>query len=135
MKYRVTSPKYSSHDNSTIDVVWDHPEHGEIPFTASPDDVIDYSREIYYMALDGEFGEVAPYTGPSEVELAGEDVRHVRDGLLRELDLVLTNPLRWGELDDSQRSMIAEYRSGLLNVPQQVGFPLDVSWPEKPVFI
>lgn len=47
----------------TIDVEWNHPLYGWIPFTASPDDVTEHGREIYLQALQGP---VAPYVVPPE---------------------------------------------------------------------
>ncbi len=45
----------------TIDVEINHPMHGWIPFTASPDDHEQFGREFYAELL---LGEVAPYTPP-----------------------------------------------------------------------
>lgn len=46
----------------TIDVEWNHPYFGWIPFTASPDDHMAHGRAIYEQALQGS---VAPYVVPS----------------------------------------------------------------------
>lgn len=35
-------------------------------FNASPDDVVDYGREIYARAQAGEFGPVAPFVEPEQ---------------------------------------------------------------------
>lgn len=49
---------------AAIDVEWNHPVFGWIPFTASPGDDMDHGRAIYEQALQGH---VAPYvvTGPT----------------------------------------------------------------------
>ena len=61
-----------------------------------------------------------------------EDVRAERDGLLLELDAYVSNPLRWAELEAPTKALWAAYRTALLDVPQQAGFPDTVTWPTKP---
>lgn len=50
----------------TIDMDINHPTYGWMPFTASPDDVMDYGRELYERAKAGEFGEIRPYQQEEE---------------------------------------------------------------------
>src|SRR5699024_1523488 len=64
MSYIVKNLIYSAPDNSLIDVEWNHPELGWIPFTASPDDTEQHGRDIYAAAKRGDFGAIAPYTPP-----------------------------------------------------------------------
>ena len=61
------------------------------------------------------------------IELRGE-----RDERLRFVDALATHALRWASLTDGQRQEVADYRQLLLDVPQQAGFPWDVTWPVKP---
>jgi DNA-directed RNA polymerase subunit F len=42
------------------------------------------------------------------------------------------NPLRWEAMTDDQKEDWRTYRNDLLNVPEQVGFPDNVIWPELP---
>lgn len=60
----IRNPKYSSPDNSLIDVEYEHPEYGWIPFTATPDDEEQHGRDIYAAAVAGEYGPIAPYVEP-----------------------------------------------------------------------
>ena len=53
-------------ENGTIDCEIDHPDHGWIPFTASPDDVEIYGREIHAALV--EAGNVSAYVPPSQSE-------------------------------------------------------------------
>ena len=62
-------------------------------------------------------------------ELAG---RSDRNDLLKEMDEVVANPLRWASLSSEKQAEWAQYREDLLNVPQQSGFPLNITWPVKP---
>jgi len=64
---------------------------------------------------------------------AGDRVRKDRDYLLLEVDSFVGNPLRWGSLDAATQDAWAAYRQALLDVPQQDGFPNDVTWPARPV--
>jgi len=49
-------------ENGTIDLQLNHPSHGWIPFTASPDDCEAHGRLIYKNAKAGNYGPIAPYT-------------------------------------------------------------------------
>jgi hypothetical protein len=61
-----------------------------------------------------------------------EEVREKRDDLLLEVDAIAGNALRWTELAAPTQALWATYRSELLDVPQQAGFPNTVTWPTKP---
>lgn len=60
------------------------------------------------------------------------EVRSERDALLAEVDAIALNPLRWSSLSESEQANFAGYRQQLLDVPQQAGFPSDISWPDRP---
>lgn len=74
--------------------------------------------------------EVSAHLAPKPP--TAEQVRAERDALLREVDALATNPLRWWELSDKQKTEVAEYRQLLLDVPAQAGFPENVEWPAEP---
>ncbi len=57
--YEIRNAKYNA--SGSIDVEWDHPDYGWIPFTASPDDDMQHGREIHAQALTGS---VAAYVAP-----------------------------------------------------------------------
>ncbi len=63
----------------------------------------------------------AAASGPTE-----SSVRQLRDDLIAEIDWWAT----------SDRTMTAEqtaYRQALRDIPDQAGFPADITWPTKPV--
>jgi hypothetical protein len=62
-----------------------------------------------------------------------DDVRYLRDHLLvREVDPIVTNPLRWAELSPDKQAEWTQYRRDLLDITEQSGFPTNVVWPTKP---
>jgi len=52
--------------------------------------------------------------------------------LQTDVDPIAGNSLRWADLTDEKRAAWTQYRTDLLNVPQQSGFPASVTWPTKP---
>jgi len=59
--------------------------------------------------------------------------REGRDRILvKEVDPMVSNSLRWADLTDVKRAAWTQYRKDLLNVPQQSGFPDTITWPTKP---
>ncbi|KRP93671.1 hypothetical protein G7021_12785 [Pseudomonas carnis] len=64
--------------------------------------------------------------------LEWSSIRVRRDRLLRETD---HSQVQDSPLNDAQRAQAAAYRKLLRNVPQDVGDPFAVEWPEKPDFL
>jgi len=129
------SPKYASHDESLIDLVLEHPDLGNIPFTANANDIEPLGCDLYARAKALEFGPIADYDGPSAEELLTDEIRSERNSRLIELDAIVSNPLRWDEFSSSQKIEIGIYRQALLDVPQQSGFPSNINWPIKPAYL
>lgn len=66
-------------------------------------------------------------------EVLAADARKKRDNILAdEVDPIITNPIRWQELTAAKQAEWRQYRLNLLAVPQQSGFPHNVTWPTKP---
>ncbi len=64
-----------------------------------------------------------------EMERLTREARARRDTLLKEtVDSV--NPMRWGAMTDVQKDAWRAYRQALLGVPQQEGFPNNITWPQ-----
>jgi hypothetical protein len=62
-----------------------------------------------------------------------EQVRFQRQSkLVNEVDPIVTNPLRWGDLTESQQQAWKDYRRALLDITKQEGFPHDITWPTSP---
>lgn len=56
------NPKYNQF--GTIDLEFNHPKHGWIPFTTSTDEG-EYGQALHAAALAGEFGGIAAYIPPT----------------------------------------------------------------------
>ena len=94
--------------------------------------------EYFEVITDARTGEVTkrPYT---EDEVAAvlarmpEQVRSIRDmKLATEVDPIAGNALRWAALDADTQAAWAAYRQALLDIPQQAGFPDNITWPQEP---
>lgn len=121
-------------DNSRIDVEINHPDFGWIPYSCNSFDTDTTINNDDLLALIGS--DFEPYVAPTQEELDAKkalDVRELRDHLLEsEVDPVVSNPLRWADMTSDKQAEWAQYRTDLLNVPQQSGFPNSISWPTKP---
>ena len=121
-------------DNSRIDVEINHPEFGWIPYTLDASDTDMTINNNDLLTLIGS--DFVVYTAPTQSEIdaqAASQARVMRDHLLRsEVDPVVSNALRWADMTSEKQSEWSQYRTDLLNVPQQSGFPNTISWPTKP---
>lgn len=136
MKYR--NAKYI--DNTRIDCEIEHPRHGWIPYTLDPADTdmtINNDRLLAAMTSAGDVEAYVPPLPPTQGELDEAAARSIRAErnmkLATEVDPIAGNALRWAELDAEVQSAWAAYRQALLDVPQQAGFPNDVTWPIAPI--
>lgn len=48
------------------------------------------------------------------------------------VDPIVSNPLRWADMTTEQQTAWTQYRTDLLNMTSQDGFPHNVTWPTKP---
>jgi len=121
-------------DNTRMDVEINHPQFGWIPYTLNPTDTDTTINNSQVMALIGT--DFVAYVAPTQAELDAEkevEVRSERDNILtRVVDPIVSNPLRWAELTSDKQAEWSQYRTDLLNVPQQSGFPNTITWPTKP---
>ena len=122
-------------ENTRFNVEINHPEFGWIPYHLSPDDTDTTVDNSVLLGLIGS--DYAAYVAPTQAELDAElaaSLRGQRDQkLVEEVDPLVTNPLRWGELTDAKQAEWTQYRTDLLNLPDQSNFPNSVTWPTKPV--
>ncbi len=121
-------------DNLRIDVEINHPQYGWIPYTLDPTDTDTTIDNDAVMALIGD--DFAAYVPPTQAELdadAAGGVRAERDNrLVAGVDPIVSNALRWADLTAAKQAEWTQYRTDLLNVTDQAGFPYDITWPTKP---
>jgi hypothetical protein len=122
--------------NGWIDCEIEHETHGWIPFTCDPDDTgALFDTATLHATMDAD-PATAAYVPPTQEELdavAAADVRAQRDSLLAaQVDPIVSNPLRWADLNAEQQAEWATYRRALLDITAQSGFPHDVVWPSAP---
>ena len=120
-------------DNLRMNVEINHPQHGWLPYTVDPADTDTTIDNNEVMALIGS--NFAVYIAPTQAELdakLADDVRSGRDYKLLTVDQMVSNHLRWADLNADQQAAWSQYRTDLLDVPQQAGFPNTVTWPQEP---
>ena len=76
---------------------------------------------------------VTSYVDPRTLEDRENEVRATRNALLKyEVDPIVSNPLRWADMTTDKQTEWADYRTSLLSLTDQSGFPDNVMWPTKP---
>ncbi len=86
------------------------------------------------ISRDGVLMEVDDsYLDDGQIEDDGSFARVKRDDILvKDVDPIAFNSLLWADLTSEKQAEWKQYRTDLLNVPQQAGFPTDITWPTKP---
>ena len=118
-------------ENTHFDLEINHPDYGWIPYALTPWDTDTTIDNTELLSLIGS--DFAPFSQADHDARTAEIVRFQRDSkLTNEVDPVVSNPLRWADLSEQEQTEAATYRTALLDVPQQSGFPHNVTWPTKP---
>lgn len=121
-------------DNTRMDVEINHPTYGWIPYTLDPSDTDTTVDNDAVMSLIGT--DFTSYVAPTQADLDAGTALQIRSDrdykLLTEVDPLVSNPLRWAELTSDKKTEWSQYRTDLLNLPQQSGFPNVITWPVKP---
>ena len=110
-------------------------DHPVIPSGATECAVEERDAAIEEQALGKilciENGKIVPRMYTELAWASAAAVRATRDSLLaKHVDRF--NAIRFESLNGAQQKAWTEYRQALLNVPQQEGFPFDISWPTPP---
>ena len=62
-----------------------------------------------------------------------KNIRAQRDNILVTVaDPIVSNNLRWAEMTTENQAEWASYRTALLDITDQSGFPHDITWPTNP---
>jgi len=120
--------------DGNIDCEIKHPKYGWIPYTLRDDDTdMTVDNEAVKAILGSNIAAYVPLTQEELDAEAGLKVRSRRDmHLTTEVDPIVSNPLRWADMTTDQQNAWAAYRTALLNITSQDGFPHSVTWPTKP---
>lgn len=123
--------------------------YGEMPFSASPDDVEEHGRLLFLNAKNGEYGPVAEYAAPvptaesvrlqvsnlttestNQINALQQEVNTLQDAV----DMEMATDAEAARLAAAKLSLTAwkKYRIYLSRVEAQAGFPTSVEWPVKP---
>jgi hypothetical protein len=118
-------------ENTQFDLEINHPDYGWIPYALTPWDTDMTIDNTALLSLIGT--DFAPFSQADHDARVAAFVRDQRDvKLSSEVDPIVTNPLRWADLTTEKQNEWTQYRTDLLNVPQQAGFPNTINWPTKP---
>ena len=121
-------------DNLRMEVEINHPVHGWIPYTVDPADTDTTIDNDVVMALVGS--NFIAYVPPTQAELDAATATQVRaeryNILVTVVDPLVSNPLRWADLNAGEQAEWATYRRDLLDITDQDSFPHNVTWPTKP---
>ena len=130
----VRNAKSLNAENTCFEVEINHPEHGWIPYglmSYDTDMTVDNSVLLGLIGAD-----YAAYVAPTQSELDAETAANIREErdtiLVTVVDPLVSNPLRWASLASDKQTEWTNYRTNLLGVPQQAGFPNSITWPTKP---
>jgi hypothetical protein len=97
-----------------------------------PDFCADWPEATEGCQIGGTYAK-GVFTPLPEPPVTADEARAQRDAILRGVvDPFVSNPLRWADLSAAKKTAWAAYRTALLDVPQQSGFPNAVVWPTAP---
>ena len=118
-------------ENTHFDLEINHPDYGWIPYALTPWDTDNTINNTELLALIGS--DYVAFSQSDEDARQADFLRYQRNQRLEnEVDPIVTNPLRWADLTTAKQNEWTQYRTDLLNVPQQAGFPHNINWPTKP---
>lgn len=117
--------KYAHYDTDTREILgWYDDSHVEIP---EPNMEVDFDPwEVAVTMGHNTIDEngVTSYQDRRSLEEQIEAMRLLRDKRLKDtVDPIVCNPLRWNSLSEEEQAAWADYRTALLTLPEQEGFP------------
>lgn len=115
-------------------------EFGVFPCTMTPPPEFDATAQQVVYRIEYQGGErvqVWDVTDLSEDQVKdrwdakAREVRQLRDSRLN-TDVDPINAVRWAAMTADEQQAWETYRKALLDIPQQAGFPWNVTWPVMP---
>lgn len=112
----------------TIDCLVQLEDNDEVlSFHATPDDEMDYGRELFEMLSTKYRAQVTACSEEERYAAFSNEARGDRDYLLKKCDWT-----QGADVPEGTKNNWIEYRQALRDVPTQEGFPYEVIWPEVP---
>ena len=139
-----------------VDIVTETDPFETVEYVARSSDIAETGQWVYQQIIEGNIdGEITDWVPPPppSVEEVCNKIRAIRDDKLKyEVDPIVSNPLRWNILTEARQQAWIDYRSALLDLPQNPEFPwydtvvvtdpsgsiVDISnvpWPIKPLLM
>ncbi len=130
----IRNAKSLNEENNHFDLEMNHPEFGWIPYTLRPDDPDGSISNSELLSMIGsDYAAHIPPTSEEIITQKAAEVRAERDRQLEQnVDPMVSNNLRWNELTEEQRTIWTDYRTALLDITNQSGFPHEVTFPTPP---
>jgi len=128
------------HMTGVVDTIWCHVLFkgcsNPVEFVAWKRARNEFSKALLEKLQAGEYGELSHGMGsfqtqPKEQEELEAEIREKRDQLLIASDWTET-PAGQTRLSSEKQIAFQGYRADLRDVPNQLTFPWEVRWPEKP---
>ncbi|ECQ1753426.1 hypothetical protein FYX41_17810 [Salmonella enterica subsp. enterica] len=136
--YNITNPQFSDGTGYRIDLIVDIVGlSSSVPFTAAYGDPETYGHQLYEAALNGEYGEVAPYVIESKnTEQIEYTARAVRDSFIANTDAMTITDYTIGDvyLTEDQLQELLNTRLAFKKWPETENWP-NVPLPEVPEWI
>ena len=137
---QVESPRWANAEQTEIFVLVNWEPVGYQDWARLiPTDPTENINKLLKEVLNGDHGPIGEYVPPTDAEIAeklamdASSIRGIRDYILtQEVDPIVSNPLRWADMTTSEQNAWSQYRTDLLNITDQSGFPHNVTWPTKP---
>lgn len=117
--------------NTEFELEINHPEYGWVPYYLNNEDSDTEINNADLITLIGT--NFTAITQEEKDTRLGNEIRSDRYAkLCTEVDPIMTRPVVWDALSAEKQAEWTQYRTDLLNVPQQEGFPNTITWPTKP---
>lgn len=137
--YAFTDPAWINEEQTRLNCfLWSEEEEAYQPYTLDLEDADMTVDNEVLLAQILEAGELEPFipeviTQEDIEDEASAELRARRKlVLLGVVDPFVTNPLRWQSLTEAEHAEVNSFRDALLNISEQEGWPLDITWPETP---
>lgn len=127
----VKNPRWANQEHTHIicEVNFEHETEEEFClFVAVASGDLPHTHQIFAECVAGKWGQIAEYVPyvPTTEEM-NQHARSQRDALLAQTDWTQA-----ADVPQATKDKWAPYRQALRDVPQQAGFPTNVTWPTKP---